>query len=104
MTYSPQAIAKAVCEVMEAGKERATQPSAIFAGQRGAARTAELRAVTMFLWRLWSADNPTLTQTGFVFGRDRRNVQRGLARITQAKIPNREQVSLIKARLDGQST
>lgn len=103
MSYLPSRIAWAVCEVMERDKSRPVTPEAIFAGQRGSPRCAELRALTMFLWRLWIKKTPTYTATGVVFDRDRRNVQRALHRLAQSRIPSRQQISEIKRLLDGEA-
>ena len=97
-SLTPRAVAQAVCAVMGG-----STPEAIMASQRGTPRTADLRAVTMYCWRLWTKGQrplPNSVETGAAFGRDRRNVVRGLQRIHRNGIvPNRNTLAAIRRRL-----
>lgn len=77
-------VAEVVCSVLGG-----STPDHITAGHRGSPRTADLRAVCWHVWRsLHKSDTPTLTAIAQVWGRDRRNVARGLHRIKQKGLPS----------------
>lgn len=91
---TPKQVAAVVCHVMSGAT-----PEAIMADHRGSARTAELRAVSMLMWR--HVNNwPCLTATGEAFGRDRRNVARGLQRIEKKGVPTEREMTHMLALLD----
>lgn len=80
----PLTVARAVCQVMTGSDARQ-----LLASHRGSPRTADLRAVSMLLWRdLHTRNPPCYTAIGAAFGRDRRSVSRGLQRVAQRGLPS----------------
>ena len=57
------------------------------APQRGTPRTAYLRALSMLIWRDLHPVSPSFSATGRAWGRDRRNVARGLQRVVDDGLP-----------------
>ena len=95
MICSPEEVATAVCSVMGGAS-----PSALLADHRGSPRTADLRAVAMYVWRLQHGkETPTFSATGEAFGRDRRNVALGVQRICLKRLPSPTELRDIKRRL-----
>lgn len=78
---SPWQVAEAVCKAMGG-----STPDRILAPQRGSPRTAHLRAVSMLVWGSLQTTS-SYTAIGRAFGRDRRNVARGLARVVDIVRP-----------------
>ena len=94
MRKTARQVATAVCHVM--GGSTADR---VLAPQRGTPRTAYLRALSMWLWRNQDDTTPTYTATGEAFGRDRRNVVRGLERLGRENMPRAIQLNHILERL-----
>lgn len=87
---SVKQVVTAVCRVMKGAK-----PEVVLADHRGSPRAADLRAVSMYVWRHIQHNQPCYTATGAAFKRDRRNVARGLKRIADKRIPNAMEMGLI---------
>ena len=86
---TPHKVATAVCKFYPG-----STAEAILAPQRGTPCTAELRAISMLVWRTLNRGE-TYRQTGAAFGRDRRNVRRGLQRLEAAGLPTKHDLAAI---------
>lgn len=87
---TPRQVASAVCRVMGG-----STPEAILAPQRGTPRTALLRAISMWVWQMRQDPAPSYTAIGRAFGRDRRNVARGYARLDFSRQMQGDQLAKI---------